>query len=280
MVEETHTSIDDSGSTSSDLSRSSKKSKLKDMSSKAAKGVKRQLRRLDDFLHHVTHTKHEPTDDDENSDIRRRRTVSVPSPLIPSTVPSFRVIRSHPSWYLKPNESDTRPRVTSVEIGIQTEEEMIDQESSLKEEARAEEEKAISSPEHGSVHTTIHVEADVPDPFLLDEEGDARSEQDKEYGSSSDALSPTHISLEISSSLKQPDSPIETSPSLNVDKDVPPPPDSEEGEDEEEDEEALPDLYLPSLILPAMFLPIPNVRTIFRFYSLTWWLRRHSYVSK
>jgi len=148
---------------------------------------------------------------------------------------------------------------------------MADLGTLLKEEARPEEEKELSSSEQRSAHadpTTVHVEADVPDPFLLDEEGDARSEHDKELGSSSIALSPTHIPLDIVSSA-----------TLNLNKDVPPPPVSKDGEEEdEEEEEELPDLYLPSLILPAMFLPIPNVRTIFRFYSLTWWLRRHSYV--
>ena len=84
----------------------------------------------------------------------------------------------------------------------------------------------------------VHVEDEVPDPF-----------------GSSPALSPT-IDSDVPSPL--------TSPTLNVNKDVPPPPASDQGEEDDEDEdedEELPDLYLPSLILPAMFLPIPNVRT-------------------
>ena len=148
---------------------------------------------------------------------------------------------------------------------------MADQGTPSREEARVEEGKELSSSEQ---RLAVHVEADVPDPFLLDEEGDARSEQDKEGGSSSVALSPTHIPLD----LLDPQQPIVPSATLNLNKDVPPPPESDDAEEEDEEEEELPDLYLPSLILPAMFLPIPNVRTIFRFYSLTWWLRRHSYV--
>jgi hypothetical protein len=265
VVDDAHSSIEDSASTSSDLS---KKSKLKDISTKAAKGVKRQLRRLDDFLHHVTHTKHESTDDDEHNTPSRRRTVSVPSPILPSTAPSFRVIRSHSAWYLKQSSTETQdrpshPRFASVEVGIQTDEEMADQGTTLKEEDSGSEQRLPHA-------TTVYVEAAVPDPFLLDEEGDALSEQ----GGSS--TSPTHIPLDIPSS---PQVPTVTSATLDVNKDVPPPPGSDEGEEEEEeDEEELPDLYLPSLILPAMFLPIPNVRTVFRFYSLTWWLRKHSYV--
>jgi len=241
------------------------------MSAKAAKGVKRQLRRLDDFLHHVTHTKHDhgDADDDEEEheeehDIRRRRTVSVPSPVLPSTVPSFRVIRSRSAWYLKQTSNDaedhrpSHPRFASVEVGTQTEVEMADQ-GMLSEEACAEEEKLSSSEVRlGEAH--------------------ASSEQEKEDRSSPAALSPIHVPLDVPSppplDLQEP---IVASPTLNVNKDMPLS-GSEEGEELEDKDkvEELPDLYLPSLILPAMFLPIPNVRSIFRFYSLTWWLRRHS----
>ena len=247
------------------------------MSAKAAKGVKRQLRRLDDFFHHVTHTKHdhgeadegeEEEEEEEEHDIRRRRTVSVPSPVLPSTVPSFRVIRSRSAWYLKQTSNDTEdrsshPRFTSVEVGIQTDGEMADQ-GMLSEEARAEGEKLSSS------------EAQL-------DEAHARYEQEKEDRSTPAALSPVDILLDVPSPpplyLQEP------IPTLDVNKGMPPSGCEEEEDEEEEDEEdledrdkdeELPDLYLPSLILPAMFLPIPNVRSIFRFYSLTWWLRRHS----
>lgn len=121
----------------------------------------------------------------------------------------------------------------------------------------------------------ILVEPDIPDPFLIDEEGDALSGGDgeEEEASSADVsgtVSPHDVSLSIPaspipSSISQPN--LLLSPNIN--KDVPPPP-----SDSEEEEEEVPEVHLPGLIIPTMFLPIPNVRHFFLSNQLTWWLSR------
>lgn len=279
----------ETSSLSSETSHNRKSSKMKEMSTKAAKGVKRQLRRLDDFLHHVTHTKHDSTSSSSSSDPVaniRRRTLSVPSP--PVSI-AFERARTRSTWntakYAKEADrassasESSYPLSTSVEIGIQTDilEEAEEtqmahrEENPLQTEEHVETVPAVALP---PIPSTVYVEAEVPDPFLDDEEGDA---QDDENVASSVTVSPANIPLDLPSSPQQPLSAI---PNLN--KDVPPPPveeqDEEEGEEEEGQQEEAPEIYLPALTLPTMFLPIPNVRLSFSFYFLTWWLRRHSIV--
>lgn len=144
------------------------------------------------------------------------------------------------------------------------------------------------------IDTTVYVEPEVPDPFLIDEEGDAMSEEEKGEDdgmeretsvapsvASSELPAAQEIALNVSTmTLTAADttSPAASEPPvhsplspLNLNKDVPPPP-PEESENAVEEEEA-PDLFLPGLINPTMLLPIPNVRR--SFYStniLLWWL--------
>ncbi|KDR80719.1 hypothetical protein GALMADRAFT_91300 [Galerina marginata CBS 339.88] len=111
---------------------------------------------------------------------------------------------------------------------------------------------------------TVYVEPETPDPFLIDEEGDALSEDDEGQQDSSAAVSqytvsPAHnVPLDLPPSTSpEPDTAQRqppTSPLPNLNKDVPPPPSSES----EQEEEEVPDIYVPTLIVPTMFLPIPN----------------------
>lgn len=148
------------------------------------------------------------------------------------------------------------------------------------------------SPEESTLmDTTVYVEPEIPDPFLIEEEDDtdASSSSDKEkeneveseIEASSELPAAQEIALTVSTATTTdatsaltspaPSEPLVLSP-LNLNKDVPPPPSGEEEEEEEE-----PDLFLPGLIIPTMFLPIPNVRR--SFYSsnmLLWWLPKSS----
>jgi len=126
------------------------------------------------------------------------------------------------------------------------------------------------SPSMFSSPPTVYVEPEAPDPFLIDEEGDALSDEEIDGSSapiSQHSGSPAHnVPLDLPTHSPEPENksilqPI-GSPLLNVNKDVPPPPPSES--DDEEDDEA-PELYLPGLILPTMFLPIPNVCLFLHF---------------
>ncbi|KAF9454322.1 hypothetical protein P691DRAFT_656665 [Macrolepiota fuliginosa MF-IS2] len=130
------------------------------------------------------------------------------------------------------------------------------------------------SPSESILDTTVYVEQEVPDPFLIDEEGDAMSEGEKEEEretsvapsvASSEPPAAQEIALSVSTTLTTATiaSPASSEPPvlspLNVNKDVPPPPEeTEQDAEEEEAEEEVPDLFLPGLIIPTMFLPIPN----------------------
>ena len=119
-------------------------------------------------------------------------------------------------------------------------------------------------------------EPEVPDPFLIDEEGDALSEEERnaleenvssesqELGTAAHEISllPQEASATAAAELP-PFSPL---PAVN--KDVPPLPSTES-----EKEEA-PEIFVPALIAPSMFLPIPNVRRSFIYNHLTWYLSR------
>ncbi len=137
----------------------------------------------------------------------------------------------------------------------------------------AEEEVGDSSPSDLTPSQEVITEPEVPDPFLIDEEGDALSEEERDaekkaleenLSESQEHSTPAHeISL-----LPQEAPTVQPLPSPAVDKDVPPLPPAES-----EKEEA-PELYVPALIVPSMFLPIPNVRRFFIYNQLTWYLSR------
>lgn len=119
------------------------------------------------------------------------------------------------------------------------------------------------------------LEAEVPDPFIVESSEDALSEG--EHASSDmEAVSPDSESVspadeEIALAQSALVSPSEVPPSIplpNVNKDVPPPPPSDA-------ESEAPELYLPGLTMPTMFLPIPNVRLSLS-YTLTWWFHRRA----
>ncbi|KAG2075675.1 hypothetical protein BDR04DRAFT_1005179 [Suillus decipiens] len=102
------------------------------------------------------------------------------------------------------------------------------------------------------------LEAEVPDPFIVEGSEDALSEGGH-ASSDMEAVSPDSESVppadeEIALAQSALASPSEVPPSIplpNVNKDVPPPPPSDA-------ESEAPELYLPGLTMPTMFLPIPN----------------------
>ncbi|EKM76240.1 hypothetical protein AGABI1DRAFT_78999 [Agaricus bisporus var. burnettii JB137-S8] len=118
------------------------------------------------------------------------------------------------------------------------------------------------------IDTTVYVEPEVPDPFLMDEEGDDMSDEEKreddhgiENASISSSVLPASQEIALLSpsgtiaemaSVATSGAPLIISP-LNVDKDVPLPP-----VEDYMTEEEVPDLFLPGLINSTMFLPIPN----------------------
>jgi hypothetical protein len=151
--------------------------------------------------------------------------------------------------------------------------------------------EGVLSPSEPALNISVYVEAEVPDPFLVDEEGDAMSEEEKEEHTQTRETSvalpitplepPAAQEIALSGSTATSTAVSATSPvnseaslksPLNVDKDVPPPPSEETRQDDAQVEE-VPDLFLPGLIIPTMLFPIPNVRQF--FYSsnmLLWWL--------
>ncbi|KAJ6581568.1 hypothetical protein B0H19DRAFT_930624 [Mycena capillaripes] len=100
--------------------------------------------------------------------------------------------------------------------------------------------------------STVYIEPEVPNPFLIDDEDDS----DEDTG-----VTPTesqHTIAAVDEVPLVPPTPTSPNPlasplqSPNRNKDVPPPPQSDS------DEEEAPELYLPALCVPTMFLPIPN----------------------
>jgi len=136
-------------------------------------------------------------------------------------------------------------------------------------------------PKRRSIAPSVYVEPEVPDPFLVDDEGDALSDDESEHGhepprslparsvppSMSPALSPAPSPHPLAKALP---SPI---PAPNVNKELPPPA-TDLGSDESDNE--TPELILHGVVVPTMFLPIPNVRPAFSSSPLTWWLSRSS----
>ena len=124
----------------------------------------------------------------------------------------------------------------------------------------------------------VHVEPEVPDPFIVDDGSD--DDDSDSDGGGTEQVAP-HAALEEADETPAAEDEIALAQSmildpaaLNVDKPVPPPPDEASGaaggtglaydddnEDEEDEDDEPPELYLPGLILPTMFLPIPNVRS-------------------
>lgn len=109
----------------------------------------------------------------------------------------------------------------------------------------------------GSLSPPLQViQPEVPDPFIIEDSEGALSE--------GEGTSPVDEEIALAQSAVL--SPSEAAPSLlspNLNKDVPPPPESDA-------ESEAPELYLPALTMPTMFLPIPNVRLSLS-YTLTWW---------
>jgi hypothetical protein len=256
-----------------------------------AKSVKRGMWKLDEFYHHVTHTKHHHSTDEENT--ARRRTLSVPTRPRPAsaqpTLPRHKSTWSASKHGKEDSSSSSsgsqtslsilitpppHQRTLSVEIAVQTDD-IIEEDMSIhrKDMSLPEPPAAKGEPEQATMPMSPHVYIDqpVPDPFLVDEEGDAMSEEEKDTSPSSVGASPAHdVPLDL------PEQSSIASPVPNINKEVPPPPvPVGDQDDEDEDEDAAPDLYVPALILPTMFLPIPNVRKALPFYFLTWWLCRH-----
>ncbi|KAK2463528.1 hypothetical protein APHAL10511_004279 [Amanita phalloides] len=105
----------------------------------------------------------------------------------------------------------------------------------------------------------VITEPEVPDPFLVDDEGDALSEEERNAATAPvETISESHghstPAHEISLLPQEASAAVTpaVSPSPVIDKDVPALPSTES-----EKEEA-PELFVPALIAPSMFLPIPN----------------------
>ncbi|KAF8202268.1 hypothetical protein BJ912DRAFT_1019185 [Pholiota molesta] len=79
---------------------------------------------------------------------------------------------------------------------------------------------------------TVYVEAEAPDPFLIDDEGDALSVGDEKQDSSA-----ANVPLDLPESDK-PQPPASPRPNVNKDS---------------EEEEEVPDIYVPALVAPTMF---------------------------
>jgi len=270
---------------------------MKKLPGKITKGVKRQLWKLEEIFHHVTHTTHHAR---SSSLSPCPTTINVVRTIVPSS-PS----PSHDTWDIKyvrevDLQSIERASLSSVALSIDplpisppstadfglSAPTMPDEhpqgyplpeppvEEIRDEEVPSNSESMLTNP------PTVFVEAETPDPFLIDEEGDALSEdEDSSAAVSQLTVSPAH---DVPLDLPDPSSPepdntqqqAPTSPLPNLNKDVPPPPSSES---EQEDE--VPDIYVPTLITPTMFLPIPNVRLPLFTNTLTWWLCRNSMYS-
>ncbi|KAJ3530875.1 hypothetical protein NM688_g7650 [Phlebia brevispora] len=141
----------------------------------------------------------------------------------------------------------------------------------------------------------IHLEPEVPDPFIVDDGEDSDEDRGSDEAGLAESATPSAAadeeialaqSILIEPSIQQdPSTPVQaqypvpvapitspfpSKPSLfslqpNVNKEMPSLPSAPSSE---EDEEETPELYLPGLVLPTMFLPIPNVRFIALFYEL------------
>ncbi|KAF8967618.1 hypothetical protein BDZ97DRAFT_1755730 [Flammula alnicola] len=225
---------------------------------KIAKKVKRQLWRLDEVLHHVTHTKHDPNEPDKAHKQTRARAISTSSTSSSSSrfssvirafvaAPSSpRSTRSQETWS---NNSTDIPLSNPVMAEEQLHEHELPEPPV--EEVQADDEEPSNSEPMFTSPPTVYVEPEAPDPFLIDEEGDALSGGEEQEDSSA-AVSQYTVSPAHNVPLDLPPTP-EPSPSPTI-VDVPPPPSSDS---EQEDDEAL-DLYVPALVVPTMFLPIPN----------------------
>jgi hypothetical protein len=266
---------------------------MKKLPGKLTKGLKRQLWKLDEIFHHVTHTTHQhraPSPSPTTIDIVRTIVPSSPSSSRSSNTWDIKYVRevdlqsferaSLSSVALSINPLPPLPPSTA-DFGLSTST-MSDEhhqgyslpeppvEEIRDEEVPSKSESMFTNP------PTVFVEAETPDPFLIDEEGDALSEdEDSSAAASQLTVSPAHdVPLDLPPpSSPEPDNNTQrqapTSPLPNLNKDVPPPPSSES-------EEEIPDVYVPTLIMPTMFLPIPNVRLPLFTNTLTWWLCRNS----
>ena len=252
---------------------SSTKSAIKQLPGKIAKKVKHQFHRLDSVLHHVTRPQE-----------HRRNKFSLASPIlypvgivrayIPPDQSSTGSVHSRDTWDVKyAKEVDLHslePHDTSLDHSIDlsilavdsstTSIDMADEHHLPPKEPQYEQDSpTVASP-------TVFAEAEAPNPFLIDEEGDSLSEgeavEEQPLSDPQDAVLPTQ-----SVPLDLPSTPQPQTLS-NLQKDTPPPLSESEAE-------SVPDVFVPALILPTMFLPIPNVRRPFSSNLLTWWLPRN-----
>jgi len=247
--------------------------KVKEFPGKVAKSVKRQFQRLDDMLHHVTHTKHRGGDKHDDANVRRR-TVSFPSPKsspIDGTT-------SFPSW----------GRSSGTWHGKSARSKEVDLEQS----------SATSS------HTAVEYH---PSPLSNTEEAqssgitDAVQEQSpQDHAGSGSIESPALATVVSDEQQDHTTAPIETSPTPAMAETTPPPavevtteqqslptlssvsPTSTDSELAEEDSDLAkeiaqrPYVHVSIPISRSIFLPTLNIRPSFSSNLLTWWISRHS----
>ena len=254
------------------------KTAIKQLPGKLAKKVKHQFRRLDGALHHVIHPQH------------RTRTFSVTSPSSPILFPigvaraflppdqSTGSVHSRETWDVKYSNEPGPDSLANHSIDLSmsvadsstTHIDMSDELHLPQDEPQSNLHEQDASASDSMV--TSSIEPEIPDPFLIDDEGDSLSEEEAdEEKALSDANSQQVVSPMQGLPLALPSSPeVSTPPALpSMQKDIPTLP-------SESEEEYVPDLYVPALIVPTMFLPIPNVRRSFSLNLLTWWLSRNS----
>jgi hypothetical protein len=129
-----------------------------------------------------------------------------------------------------------------------------------------------SGREHTIVTTSVIIEPDVPNPFLVDDsesssDSGSESVEKQDETTNQPPIAEEAVALAQSNIVDAPQATGEVAENLllspDVDKAMPQIPalsvELLNDEDEDEDEEEVPDLYIPGLIAPTMFLPIPNV---------------------
>ncbi|TFK29705.1 hypothetical protein FA15DRAFT_609812 [Coprinopsis marcescibilis] len=274
------------------------------LKSVVAKKVKRQIQRLDDALHTLPlarsrKTSGTPTATPEKRRDSKSRRVSEGgfasnlTPLFSSIAISFPSSPSSRSSTLASRSTSARKRTTSTP---KDEDRYYDKRCQEIEE-RALRKRTISAPvvpavvlidnkrsaqmaasQHAvtslmalSEEQGPYTEPEVPDPFLIDDEGDALSDDDEEKESSASGSSEGQAiaspaaadSVPLSASVSPSPLPLFAKPlpsilppafnSPNINKDVPPRP-----IDDLDDDDDVPEVSVPGLAIPTMFLPIPN----------------------
>lgn len=246
---------------------------MRKFSGKLAKTVKRQLWRLDEALHHVTHTQHNPTP--QRRPAVRERAHSLPAAhFIRAVTPtSLHSSRSRDTWDVKYAQDRASSDRSSCSFDVD------EHHLSHAATANAPVSADIIIPEPESVAPEADVESvrDEPviaSPSALEAPADdpAIVLKEDEPGHESEPSAAAHdMSLDLEQSPEFVDS-QQQEEQLSL-SDEPPLP--SEQSSHEEDVTDVP--YVRTLVVPLTFSPlVPNTRHPFSTNLLTWWLCRTS----